>query len=135
MKAQSIHGSMTDFAKSLWDMANGIVAFSVVQAIAFLYKLDDDSFVQEVSDSKAQCIVIIMIVLMMFLSILAIYCVHRLATRQNPEAEARRIWRDVSRGRATAVTIFNLLCLGSYCFAISHYDASSRFSYFPFICV
>ncbi|MFL6690147.1 MAG: hypothetical protein ACJ8IR_08205 [Alphaproteobacteria bacterium] len=43
----------TDYAKQLWTLSSAVAAFSVLQTIAYVYKLADSSFRDQVSDGFA----------------------------------------------------------------------------------
>lgn len=60
----------SDLALKYWDLANAVVAFSVLQMLAFLYSLASEGFREQVA--KVYCLVIVAIAVSSFLSMVGV---------------------------------------------------------------
>ena len=109
-KTKGPTGAMSDMEQSLWGLANGVTAFSVLQAIAFLYALASPELVQQLGWCE-----VIFVGILVFLvaggSILSICRIGRLVEAESEDSFSQRAWRQTNTGRRCAIVFFNALSL------------------------
>jgi hypothetical protein len=104
---------MTDekMVESLWAVANGITAFAVLQALAFLYALAKRDFVDAIANRTAVVLVVTATVFATLVYCLGVWKCWDLAMALVPDQHVR-IWPAMTKGRIACIVVFNLFVLG-----------------------
>ena len=104
---------MTDekMAENLWAVANGITAFAVLQALAFLYALAKKDFADAISNDLAVVLIVTVTVIATFVYCLGVWKCWDLAAPLVPHRHVK-IWAAMTKGRIACIVMFNLLVLG-----------------------
>lgn len=93
-------------AENLWSLANGITAFAVLQALTFLYSFGNKDIRPELLNSKAQCVIVPVTLLLAVLYSLAVWWCRWLAARFDKPHE--RVWNAITWGRIVCILFFTL---------------------------
>jgi len=102
---------MTDEAmeNNLWSLANGVVSFAVIQALAFLYAIGDGKLVLAISPSDARLCVIVATVLATAIYAAAVLgCLYLAYTVHTRHAWH---WKLVTVGRILCIVMINVIVL------------------------
>lgn len=101
-----------DTKRALWDLANAVTAFAVLQALAFLYALGKPEMRNSMANEAACKVIVPAIVgasLLYAACVLAIgFCL------VDAGAAAEKAWTWVSIGRALAILVFGAFALWVY---------------------
>ncbi len=100
---------MTDMENHLWDLANIITGFAVVQSLAFLYALAQNEFMKAVDNRDAQKIIIPATVVASIFYCGAVFLLGRAGTSLAESHQS--VWDSVMWGRIVAILAFNGLVL------------------------
>ena len=102
---------MSHMENHLWNLANVITGFAVVQSLAFLYALGTTEFMEAVRSPLALWTIAVATVVASAVYCCAIYWVSLKGALLADDERTKEIWTSVTWGRLGAICLFNSVVL------------------------
>jgi len=101
-----------DMPEKLWDLANLVTGFAVVQSLALIYGLVKDEF-KLLKSRAAHWSAVLGTVFFSTVYVLIVWYCGRSARSLSISVDERHIWRRVNCGRVGTIVVFTIITVGT----------------------